>query len=95
MADPKSVSAAALEAIKVLGGRVDGLVNAAGTTERGILQRGLKLSPTLIMYFVRGCIVQRSSNKYSFFYFIVASQIDDIWTQIYFSLQNVSGLKTR
>jgi NAD(P)-dependent dehydrogenase (short-subunit alcohol dehydrogenase family)/glutathione S-transferase len=35
MADPKSVSAAAVEAIKVLGGRVDGLVNAAGTTERG------------------------------------------------------------
>merc|ERR1711904_451041 len=35
MADPESVQAAAAEAIKVLGGRVDGLVNAAGTTERG------------------------------------------------------------
>merc|ERR1711904_752187 len=35
MADPDSVQAAAAEAIKVLGGRVDGLVNAAGTTERG------------------------------------------------------------
>merc|ERR1711904_592642 len=35
MADPESVQAAAAEAIKVLGGRVDGLINAAGTTERG------------------------------------------------------------
>jgi len=35
MADPESVQAAAAEAIKVLGDRVDGLVNAAGTTERG------------------------------------------------------------
>jgi len=35
MADPVSVQAAAAEAIKVLGGKVDGLVNAAGTTERG------------------------------------------------------------
>lgn len=35
MADPASVQAAAAEAIKVLDGRVDGLVNAAGTTERG------------------------------------------------------------
>merc|ERR1719210_2701239 len=35
MAKPESVQAAAAEAIKVLGGRVDGLVNAAGTTERG------------------------------------------------------------
>jgi len=35
MADPESVRAAAAEAIRVLGGRVDGLVNAAGTTERG------------------------------------------------------------
>merc|ERR1719160_2153461 len=35
MADPESLQAAAAEAIKVLGGRVDGLVNAAGTTERG------------------------------------------------------------
>merc|ERR1711904_19345 len=37
MADPKSVEAAAAEAIKMLGGRVDGLVNAAGTIERGNL----------------------------------------------------------
>merc|ERR1712193_212824 len=35
MANPKSLQAAAAEAIQVLGGRVDGLVNAAGTTERG------------------------------------------------------------
>lgn len=35
MASAESVQAAAAEAIKVLGGRVDGLVNAAGTTERG------------------------------------------------------------
>jgi NAD(P)-dependent dehydrogenase (short-subunit alcohol dehydrogenase family)/glutathione S-transferase len=35
MTDPKSIEAAAVEASKVLGGRVDGLVNAAGTTERG------------------------------------------------------------
>jgi NAD(P)-dependent dehydrogenase (short-subunit alcohol dehydrogenase family) len=37
MTDPESIQAAAVEAIKVLGGRVDGLVNAAGTTERGNL----------------------------------------------------------
>merc|ERR1711904_203714 len=35
MANPKSLAGAAAEAIQVLGGRVDGLVNAAGTTERG------------------------------------------------------------
>merc|ERR1719421_126278 len=35
MANPESLQAAGAEAIKVLGGRVDGLVNAAGTTERG------------------------------------------------------------
>merc|ERR1711907_722450 len=35
MANPESLQAAAAEAIAVLGGRVDGLVNAAGTTERG------------------------------------------------------------
>merc|ERR1712193_281057 len=35
MAKPESLQAAAAEAIKVLGGRVDGLVNATGTTERG------------------------------------------------------------
>jgi NAD(P)-dependent dehydrogenase (short-subunit alcohol dehydrogenase family) len=35
MANPESLQAAAAEAIKVLGGQVDGLVNAAGTTERG------------------------------------------------------------
>merc|ERR1719161_3430794 len=35
MANPASLQAAAAEAIKVLGGRVDGLINAAGTTERG------------------------------------------------------------
>jgi len=37
MSDPASVQTAGTEAIKVLGGRVDGLVNAAGTTERGNL----------------------------------------------------------
>jgi len=37
MSDPASVEAAWAEAIKVLDGRVDGLVNAAGTTERGNL----------------------------------------------------------
>jgi NAD(P)-dependent dehydrogenase (short-subunit alcohol dehydrogenase family)/glutathione S-transferase len=35
LSDPSSIQAAGTEAIKVLGGRVDGLVNAAGTTERG------------------------------------------------------------
>merc|ERR1712193_427387 len=35
MANPKSLQGAAAEAIEVLGGRVDGLVNTAGTTERG------------------------------------------------------------
>merc|ERR1719298_324960 len=35
MTKPESLQAAAAEAIKVLGGRVDGLVNAAGTTDRG------------------------------------------------------------
>merc|ERR1712193_532346 len=35
MANPKSIQAAAAEAIRILGGRIDGLVNAAGTTERG------------------------------------------------------------
>jgi NAD(P)-dependent dehydrogenase (short-subunit alcohol dehydrogenase family) len=35
MADPESIQAAAAEAIEVLGGQVNGLVNAAGTTERG------------------------------------------------------------
>merc|ERR1712025_1422917 len=35
MADPDSLQGAVAEAIKVLGGQVDGLVNAAGTTERG------------------------------------------------------------
>jgi len=37
MADPASLQAAGAKAIEVLGGRVDGLVNAAGTTERGNL----------------------------------------------------------
>merc|ERR1711924_198218 len=35
MASPESIQAAAAEAIKALDGHVDGLVNAAGTTERG------------------------------------------------------------
>jgi 3-dehydroquinate synthase len=35
MTDPASLQAAGAEAIKILGGRVDGLVNAAGSTERG------------------------------------------------------------
>merc|ERR1711977_804981 len=35
MANPESIQKAAAEAIEVLGGRVDGLVNAAGTTDRG------------------------------------------------------------
>merc|ERR1711959_782540 len=35
MTKPESLQAAAADAIKVLGGRVDGLVNAAGSTERG------------------------------------------------------------
>jgi NAD(P)-dependent dehydrogenase (short-subunit alcohol dehydrogenase family)/glutathione S-transferase len=35
MTKPESLQDAAAEAIKVLGGRVDGLVNAAGSTERG------------------------------------------------------------
>merc|ERR1719265_186515 len=33
MTKPESLQAAAAEAIKVLGGRVDGLINAAGTTD--------------------------------------------------------------
>merc|ERR1719311_977201 len=37
MSDPKSLQAAAATAIEALMGRVDGLVNAAGTTERGNL----------------------------------------------------------
>jgi NAD(P)-dependent dehydrogenase (short-subunit alcohol dehydrogenase family) len=37
MSDPASVTKGANEAIRVLGGRVDGLINAAGTTERGNL----------------------------------------------------------
>jgi len=37
MADPKSLQRAAAEAIKALDGRVDGLVNAAGITDRGNL----------------------------------------------------------
>lgn len=37
MADPVSVQAAAIDALKLLDGAVDGLVNAAGTTERGNL----------------------------------------------------------
>mmetsp|Transcript_98704 Transcript_98704/g.249100 ORF Transcript_98704/g.249100 Transcript_98704/m.249100 type:complete len:294 (+) Transcript_98704:96-977(+) len=37
MADPKSLQSAAAKAIEALGDRVDGLVNAAGTTERGNL----------------------------------------------------------
>jgi hypothetical protein len=37
MTDPESIQTAAAEAIKVLDGHVDGLVNAAGTTERGNL----------------------------------------------------------
>mmetsp|Transcript_143154 Transcript_143154/g.372978 ORF Transcript_143154/g.372978 Transcript_143154/m.372978 type:complete len:379 (-) Transcript_143154:64-1200(-) len=37
MADPASLEVAAAEAIEALGGHVDGLVNAAGTTERGNL----------------------------------------------------------
>merc|ERR1719333_1420555 len=37
MSDPSSVQAGAASAIKALEGRVDGLVNAAGTTERGNL----------------------------------------------------------
>merc|ERR1712078_50899 len=35
MTKPESLQVAAAEAIKVLGGRVDGLINAAGTTDRG------------------------------------------------------------
>merc|ERR1719271_2018915 len=35
MSDPKSVQTGAAAAIEALKGRVDGLVNAAGTTERG------------------------------------------------------------
>merc|ERR1719375_1631832 len=35
MTDPESIQIAAAEAIKVLDGHVDGLVNAAGSTERG------------------------------------------------------------
>merc|ERR1712100_39011 len=35
MTKPESLQAAVAEAIKVMGGRVDGLVNAAGTTARG------------------------------------------------------------
>jgi len=37
MADPNSLEAAAAKAVEVLGDHVDGLVNAAGTTERGNL----------------------------------------------------------
>jgi NAD(P)-dependent dehydrogenase (short-subunit alcohol dehydrogenase family)/predicted O-methyltransferase YrrM/predicted dehydrogenase len=37
MADPRSVQEAVATALEALGGRVDGLVNAAGTTERGNL----------------------------------------------------------
>lgn len=37
MADPESLQAAAAKAIEALGEHVDGLVNAAGTTERGNL----------------------------------------------------------
>jgi NAD(P)-dependent dehydrogenase (short-subunit alcohol dehydrogenase family) len=37
MSDPESVKKGAAEAIAALGGRVDGLINAAGTTERGNL----------------------------------------------------------
>eukprot|EP00429_Kryptoperidinium_foliaceum_P020371 CAMPEP_0176037416 /NCGR_PEP_ID=MMETSP0120_2-20121206/18536_1 /TAXON_ID=160619 /ORGANISM="Kryptoperidinium foliaceum, Strain CCMP 1326" /LENGTH=286 /DNA_ID=CAMNT_0017370805 /DNA_START=67 /DNA_END=927 /DNA_ORIENTATION=+ len=37
MSDPDSLQAAAAESIQRLGDRVDGLVNAAGTTERGNL----------------------------------------------------------
>mmetsp|Transcript_89954 Transcript_89954/g.262923 ORF Transcript_89954/g.262923 Transcript_89954/m.262923 type:complete len:291 (-) Transcript_89954:79-951(-) len=37
MADPASLVPATAQAIKALGGKVDGLVNAAGTTERGNL----------------------------------------------------------
>merc|ERR1719393_377715 len=45
MSDPASLQAAATEAIRLMGGRVDGLVNAAGTTERGNL-----LETTVEMY---------------------------------------------
>jgi len=37
MADPKSLEVAAAKAVEALGDHVDGLVNAAGTTERGNL----------------------------------------------------------